>query len=71
MPLPLAWKPDRGSAASYERIREQARIQLQGRVEGKVLYETLGIVKDLGLSGLPPPSPETQNFRDAPNFMIK
>jgi predicted RecB family nuclease len=56
MPLPLAWKPDRGVAASYERIREQARIQLQGRVEGKPLYETLPILKDLGLSGLPAPS---------------
>ena len=26
MPLPLEWKPDRGSADSYIRIREQARI---------------------------------------------
>jgi predicted RecB family nuclease len=57
MPLPLAWKPDRGVATSYERIREQARIQLQGRVEGKALYETLPVVKDLGLSALPTPSP--------------
>jgi predicted RecB family nuclease len=56
MPLPLSWKPERGVAASYERIREQARIQLQGRVEGKPLYETLAVVKDLGLSGLPTPS---------------
>jgi predicted RecB family nuclease len=56
MPLPLRWKPDRGVAASYERIREQARIQVQGRVEGKPLYETLPIVKDFGLSGMPKPS---------------
>jgi uncharacterized protein len=53
VPLPLAWKPDRGVATSYERIREQARIQVQGRVEGKALYETLPVVKDLGLSALP------------------
>lgn len=26
MPLPLTWKPDRGSGHAYERIREQARI---------------------------------------------
>ena len=26
MPLPLWWKPERGAAASYERIREQARV---------------------------------------------
>ena len=57
MPLPLSWKPERGVAASYERIREQARIQVQGRLEGKPLYETLPVSKDLGLSGLPPPSP--------------
>jgi predicted RecB family nuclease len=54
--LPLAWKPERGSAASYERVREQARIQLEGRVAGKPRYETLAIVKDLGLSGMPAPS---------------
>jgi predicted RecB family nuclease len=57
VPLPLAWKPDRGVATSYERIREQARIQDQGRVAGKALYETLPVVKDLGLSALPTPSP--------------
>ncbi len=41
MPLPLPWKPERGSAASYVKVREQARIQVQGRVEGTPLYETL------------------------------
>src|SRR5450631_748578 len=56
VPLPLAWKPERGSGASYERIREQARIQLEGRVAAKPLYETLAVVKDLGLSGMPAPS---------------
>src|SRR5882757_6937448 len=56
VPLPLTWKPDRGVVTSYERIREQARIQVQGRVEGKALYETLPVVKDLGLSALPTPS---------------
>jgi predicted RecB family nuclease len=57
VPLPLAWKPERGSAASYERVREQARIQLEGRVSGKPKYETLAVEKDLGLSRLPGPSP--------------
>jgi predicted RecB family nuclease len=54
--LPLAWKPERGSASSYERIREQARVQLQGRVDGKPVYETLPVEKELGLSRLPAPS---------------
>lgn len=31
MPLPLGWKPARGATYSYERIREQARIQVEGR----------------------------------------
>ena len=31
LPLPLPWKPERGSAESYTRIREQARIQVQAR----------------------------------------
>jgi uncharacterized protein len=55
-PLPLAWKPDRGSASSYDRIREQARIQLQGRVEQRPVFETLPIVAELGLAALPAPS---------------
>jgi predicted RecB family nuclease len=57
MPFPLKWRPDRGSVGSYERIREQARIQLDGRVAAKPLYETLAVEKDLGLSRLPAPSP--------------
>ena len=57
VPLPLAWKPEHGSASSYERVREQARIQLDGRVAGKPMYETLAVKKDLGLSRLPAPSP--------------
>lgn len=57
LPLPLTWKPERGVAASFERVREQARIQMQGRVEGRPLYETLPVAKDLGLSALPAPSP--------------
>ncbi len=35
MPLPLDWKPDRGSADSYDRIREQARIQVETREAGE------------------------------------
>ena len=39
MPVPLAWKPSRGAAPSYERIREQARIQVEGRDAGKLLAQ--------------------------------
>jgi predicted RecB family nuclease len=56
MPIPVTWKPDRGSAQTYERVREQARIQVQGRAAGKTLYETLVVVPELGLTRLPTPS---------------
>jgi uncharacterized protein len=57
LPVPLAWKPERGVAASYVRVREQARIQLRGRVEKKPVYETVPVVAGLGLAALPAPSP--------------
>lgn len=55
MPMPLAWKPSRGSIHAYERIREQARIQLAGRQAAAVLHELLPVVPGFGLSTLPPP----------------
>ena len=57
MPLPLTWKPDRGSRQTYERVREQARIQIEGRAAGKVLHELLPVLPGFGLSLLPEPSP--------------
>jgi predicted RecB family nuclease len=56
MPIPLAWKPSRGAAHSYERIREQARIQVDGRKSGTMMYELLPVVPGFGLSILPEPS---------------
>lgn len=55
LPLPLPWKPERGAAASYDRIREQARVQVTGRVAGKVLHELLQIMPAFGLCRLPEP----------------
>jgi uncharacterized protein len=49
MPLPLAWKPSRGAARSYERIREQARLQVAGRAAGKLVFELLPVVPGFGL----------------------
>ena len=56
MPLPLAWKPERGSAQSYERLREQARLQVASREAGEVKFETLLVEQGFGLSVLPAPS---------------
>lgn len=57
MPMPLQWKPDRGSAHSFERIREQARIQVESRHVGAPLFELLAVEPGFGLSYLPIPSP--------------
>jgi predicted RecB family nuclease len=57
VPLPLPWKPDRGAVQSYEKIHEQARIQMEGRVKGRVIHEALAIVPGFGLAYLPQPSP--------------
>lgn len=54
--LPLPWKPARGAAQSYERTREQARIQVEARAANRPIYETLPQAAGLGLSRLPAPS---------------
>ncbi|MER8369028.1 TM0106 family RecB-like putative nuclease [Mesorhizobium sp. M1378] len=56
MPLPLQWKPERGSAHSYERVREQARLQVEARASGNLGFELLPIEAGFGLSCLPEPS---------------
>ena len=56
MPVPLLWKPKRGAPLSYEKAREQARIQIKSRQAGKPLYELLPVVQDIGLCLLPEPS---------------
>jgi predicted RecB family nuclease len=38
-------------------IREQARLQVQGRDEGRYIYELLAPAEEKGLCSLPPPSP--------------
>lgn len=56
VPLPLPWKPERGSRQTYERSREQARMQVQGRTEGRPVYEAIAPAPTLGLARLPAPS---------------
>lgn len=48
-PLPLSFKPKRGSASSYERMREQARLQWESRGLATPRYEVL----------ITPPAPVT------------
>ncbi|QIT55045.1 TM0106 family RecB-like putative nuclease [Aquisalimonas sp. 2447] len=56
MPTPMPWKPKRGSTTSYEKAREQARIQIESEQAGRILYELLAIEPETGLCLLPEPS---------------
>jgi len=53
--LPAA--PDRGNMETYKKIHEQARIQLEGRRQEKLLYHLLPFEQGRGFSRLPQPSP--------------
>jgi predicted RecB family nuclease len=65
IPLPIAFKPSRGSRETYERIRQQARVQHEQRTSGKPVYELLEVPpardgeppEPHGLARLPEPSP--------------
>jgi predicted RecB family nuclease len=54
--LPLDPKPERISDVALERINEQARLQVRGRNENRLVYELLPIREGFGLSALPEPS---------------
>jgi uncharacterized protein len=58
LPNPLPFSPKRGAIETYERVREQARVQLLGRTTGEPVYELLQpLGSEHGLARLPPPSP--------------
>ena len=56
MPLPIQERPAHGSRESYERVREQARMQVEGRERGELVHETLALAEDMGFARLPEPS---------------
>lgn len=55
LPLPLGRKPSRGAVDGYVRVREQARVQLEGREQNRPIYELLPREPDRGLARLPRP----------------
>jgi predicted RecB family nuclease len=55
-PIPLKQKPLHGSRESHERVREQARVQVDGRVQSKAVHELLAIAENTGFCRLPTPS---------------
>ncbi len=57
MPLPLTFKPKRGSADSYTRVHHQARLQLGSRDLKVPLHELRPFEDGAGLCRLPEPSP--------------
>jgi predicted RecB family nuclease len=58
LPIPLRQKPLHGSREGIERVREQARVQVQGRNLGKPVHEALlPVVDAAGFCKLPEPSP--------------
>jgi predicted RecB family nuclease len=56
LPLLIPFNPSRGAREGYTRIREQARIQLEARTEGKLKSELLRREPGEGLFRLPSPS---------------
>ena len=62
LPLPLERRPSRGSADGYIRVREQARVQLEGRQGQKPIHELLPREPARGLERLPQPSPGDMFF---------
>jgi uncharacterized protein len=55
-PIPLKQKPLHGSRESHERVREQARVQVDGRVQSRAVHELLAIAENTGFCRLPVPS---------------
>ena len=57
LPVPLEPRPSRGTLAAFTRAREQARVQMEGRVAKKPVHELLAREDGQGLARLPEPSP--------------
>jgi predicted RecB family nuclease len=56
LPIPLQEKPSHGSKEAYERVREQARVQVEGRTQGGAVFELLAVEDGTGFCKLPEPS---------------
>jgi uncharacterized protein len=54
---PAGFKPKRGSRDGFERIRHQARLQVESRERAVPVYECLDVPPDKGLGRLPDPTP--------------
>lgn len=57
LPVPVSFKPSRGARDTYDRIAEQARVQLEQRIRKEPVFEVLPVSDGKGLCRLPKPSP--------------
>lgn len=55
-PIPLRQKPAHGSKEAYEKVREQARVQVEGRRQERPIHELLPVEEAKGFCKLPKPS---------------
>jgi len=56
MPIPLKEKPLHGSRDAMGRVREQARVQMEGRNQCKPVHELLPVAAGMGFCRLPKPA---------------
>jgi len=56
-PVPLPFVPSRGVPETYERLQDQAALQLRQRESGRPVHRLLPVEADRGLMLLPEPSP--------------
>ena len=56
-PLPATFRPRRGSRDTFDRVQDQARLQLRARETREPVFERLPIDGEFGLCRLPVPSP--------------
>ena len=56
LPIPIEFTPNKGSKVSIEKLREQARLQLEARETGTNRYELIPPEEGTGLSSLPEPN---------------
>ncbi|MCC6317194.1 MAG: TM0106 family RecB-like putative nuclease [Gemmatimonadaceae bacterium] len=55
LPTPIPFRPSRGSRAAYERVRDQALVQLQSRGRSTPLHTLRPLEDGMGLHRLPEP----------------
>lgn len=56
LPLPIPFKPNRGSKQTFTKLREQARVQNESRLIQKPVYEIIELAENTGFYNLPEPS---------------